>query len=66
MIVWGSNERGELGLGHYEDVLSQAKIELFSRPDVKVMHISGGGILNFACTEEGDAYAWPFIHNGIK
>ena len=65
MISWGGNERGQCGLGIYTDVFKPTKIDIFSKPDVKVTNIAAGGYLNLACTEKGDAYAWPFTNNGI-
>jgi alpha-tubulin suppressor-like RCC1 family protein len=51
VLVWGSNERGQLGLGKYEDVFSPQKIDTFSRGDMKITQIAAGGYLNLACTE---------------
>ena len=66
VIVWGNNERGQLGLGTYDDVFQPRKIDFFQRSDIKISNISANGYLNLACSEQGDAFAWPFIHNGIK
>ena len=66
VVVWGSNEKDQLGLGYYEDVYQPQKIDLFCRADIKITHIAAGGSLSLACSEAGDAFAWPFTHNGIK
>lgn len=66
IVVWGSNDKGQLGVGHYEDIFQPQKIDFFSKNNVKIQHIAAGGNLNLASSESGEAYAWPFIHNGIK
>lgn len=66
IIAWGGNHRGQLGLGHYEDVFKPTKIDILAKAGVKITYISAGGDLNLACSEQGEAFAWPFIHNGIK
>ena len=53
-------------MGHYNDVFTPTKLTAFSKSDTKITFLAGGGDLNLACSESGDAYAWPFIQNGIK
>jgi alpha-tubulin suppressor-like RCC1 family protein len=66
VVTWGSNEKGQLGLGHYEDVSQPSKVETFSKAGLKMCYIAGGGDLNLSCSEDGQAFAWPFVQNGIK
>lgn len=61
LVCWGGNERGQLGLGHYEDVFSPQKIDFLPKGDVKLSYIAAGGDLNLACSDKGEAFAWPFI-----
>ena len=66
IICWGGNEKGQLGLGNYEDVYTPQKIDSLSKAGLKISYIAAGGDLNLCCSEEGHAFAWPFIQNGIK
>lgn len=66
LICWGGNNRGQLGVGHYEDVFEPTKIDSLSRAGVKVTYIAAGGDLNLACSDKGEAFAWPSMQNGIK
>lgn len=61
LYAWGGNERGQLGLGHYQDVSVPTKIEFFSKHKLKVNSIAAGGNLTLASCENGDAFAWPFV-----
>ncbi len=60
LIVWGGNDKGQLGLGTYEDEFIPKKVDFFSKQSIKVQMIAGGGDLNYVACENGEAYAWPF------
>lgn len=64
LIAWGGNEKGQLGLGHYQDVPAPTKINFFEKMGQIVNSISGGGDLTLASTNTGDSYAWPFTKSG--
>ena len=66
LIAWGGNEKGQLGLGHYQNVETPTKMEFFSKIGQTVNSISGGGDLTLASTDTGDSYAWPFVKSGQK
>ena len=66
VVVWGGNERGQLGLGHYQDVFQPTVIDSLAKANAKINYIAAGGDLNLACSESGQAYAWPFTQDGIK
>ena len=66
VISWGGNEKGQLGQGNYHDTNVPSKIDSFTKGGVKIEYMAAGGDLNLACSVEGEAYAWPFIQNGIK
>ena len=42
------------------------KVEYFSKQKLKVTSVAAGGILTLACTENGNAYAWPYEKLGSK
>ena len=64
VIVWGGNEKGQLGLGTYEDEQSPKLLDFFSRQGQKVSMISAGGDLTLCACENGESYAWPFTRAG--
>ena len=64
LLAWGSNEKGQLGFGHYTDVHQPTRIEFFSKQNIKVTSIAAGGNLSMAATDNGECFAWPFIKNG--
>ena len=64
LLVWGGNEKGQLGLGHYTDTFQPQRIDFFSKQNLKVTSMDAGGNLTLACTENGDSFAWPFVYNG--
>jgi alpha-tubulin suppressor-like RCC1 family protein len=66
VYAWGGNERGQLGLGHYADVYVPTKVDFFTKQKLKVMSVAAGGILTLACTDNGNAYAWPYEKAGAK
>jgi len=66
VICWGGNDRGQLGLGHYEDIFQPTKLETFSKGDIKIQFLAAGGDMNLACSTQGEAFAWPFVQNGIR
>jgi alpha-tubulin suppressor-like RCC1 family protein len=66
IVTWGGNQRGQLGLGHYEDISEPTVIESLSKSGTKISYMASGGDLNLACSETGDAYAWPFTQNMLK
>lgn len=61
LFVWGGNERGQLGLGHYQDVFVPTKVDFFAKNKLKVTSIAAGGNLTLASCENGVAFAWPFV-----
>ena len=66
-MVWGGNSKGQLGVGHYEDIFQPQKLDLFSKNgENKAIYIAAGGDLNLFCTESGEAYAFPFTVGGLK
>ena len=65
-MAWGGNEKGQLGLGHYTDVWQPTKLDFFSKQGLKVTSISAGGNLTLATTDNGMAFAWPFVKSGQK
>ena len=66
LIAWGGNEKGQLGLGHYTDVSVPTKLDYFSKQGLRVSSIASGGNLTLATTENGSAFAWPFVKSGQK
>jgi len=66
VICWGGNEKGQLGLGNYEDINQPQRMDSFARAGTKISYIAAGGDLTLCCSDDGQAYAWPFVHNGIK
>ena len=60
MIAFGSNEKGQLGLGTYDDEYIPRKLEFFTRAGLKVSSISAGGDLTLSACENGEGFAWPF------
>ena len=52
-MAWGANEKGQLGLGHYEDVSTPTKVDTFSRSGIRINYIAAGGNLNLSCSEDG-------------
>ena len=66
LVAWGGNGKGQLGLGHYTDVSTPTKVDFFSKQGLKVSSIAAGGNLTLATTENGLAYAWPFVKSGQK
>jgi len=66
LIVWGGNERGQLGLGHYMDVHEPTRLTFFSKQNLTVTNFAAGGNLTLACCEAGEAFAWPFTVGGQK
>lgn len=66
LLAWGGNEKGQLGLGHYTDVWQPTKLDFFSKQQLKVSSIAAGGNLTLATTDNGLAFAWPFVKSGQK
>jgi len=66
LYAWGGNERGQLGLGHYQDMHVPTKVEFFSKQKLKITSVAAGGYLTLACSENGNAYAWPYEKLGAK
>ena len=64
LIVFGGNERGQLGLGHYKDVYEPTRLTFFSKQNLVVSSFAAGGNLNLVATETGEAFAWPFTMQG--
>jgi len=64
LIVWGGNERGQLGLGHYSDVNVPTRLSFFSKQQLKVDSFAAGGNLTLASCETGESFAWPFTVQG--
>lgn len=56
--VWGSNTKGQLGNGNYEDSYQPQKLTN-GIPCGEVKQIAVCGDINFAVTNEGSAYMWP-------
>ena len=54
---WGSNSKGQLGLGHTKDV-SRINMLEFTNND-PIVHIKAKGHNTLAITESGAAYYWP-------
>ncbi len=48
---WGSNQKGELGVGHYKNAIMPEKVR--GLPRVKVTNISSGGKHSGIVTEDG-------------
>lgn len=64
VITWGGNDKGQLGLGHYEDEYQPRLLEFFSKQGIKVNMLAAGGDLTMCSCENGEAYAWPFHRAG--
>ena len=62
MYSWGANDKGQLGLGTYEDACKPKKLKQLKG----IISVSCGGDLNLACSEDGQAFTWPLILNGVK
>jgi alpha-tubulin suppressor-like RCC1 family protein len=60
LLVWGSNETAELGLGHTYPQISPAHLVLPS----PVAHVTGGWYHTMALTEGGDLYVWGKNEDG--
>lgn len=63
-MVWGANEKGQLGLGTYEDEFLPKRVDFFHKQGLKVSSISAGGDLSLCSCENGEGYAWPFQRGG--
>lgn len=48
---WGSNQKGELGVGHYKNAMMPEKVR--GLPRVKVTNVSSGGKHSGIVTEDG-------------
>lgn len=66
LIVWGGNERGQLGLGHYRDIHEPTRLTFFSKQKLKVSSFAAGGNLTLVACETGESFAWPFTMQGQK
>lgn len=64
VIAWGGNEKGQLGLGHYNDEHSPKLLDFFAKQSIKVQMIAAGGDLTLSACENGEGYAWPCSRNG--
>ena len=64
LIVWGGNERGQLGLGHYRDVHVPTRLNFFSKQKLEVSSVAAGGSLTLAACATGESFAWPFTTQG--
>ena len=53
-----------MGLGTYDDEFIPKKVDFFAKQGLKITNIAAGGDLNLSSTENGEAYAWPFIKQG--
>jgi alpha-tubulin suppressor-like RCC1 family protein len=42
------------------------KIDFFARQKQPVKSVAAGGYLTLACTDNGNAYAWPYEKAGSK
>eukprot|EP00347_Sterkiella_histriomuscorum_P008181 403346072 len=64
IIAWGGNERGQLGLGTYDDEFIPKRIDFFSKQGIKISGIAASGDLTLCACENGEGYAWPFQRGG--
>lgn len=53
LVVWGGNERGQLGLGHYKDIHEPTRLQFFSKKNLKVSNFASGGNLTLVACESG-------------
>lgn len=58
VIAWGSNDKGQLGLGD-----KIGRNDLSSRLIIPFKDISSGGFHNIAITENGSVYVWGYGYN---
>lgn len=57
VFAFGSNFKGQLGMGNYIDLHKPTRIE--SLPHNSIKEISACGDQNLACTKDGEVYIWP-------
>jgi alpha-tubulin suppressor-like RCC1 family protein len=63
IFTWGRNEDGQLGLGHYEDVLIPTLITNF--PDSQIpARVHCGAHFSAVLTEDGSVYTMGYNNNG--
>jgi alpha-tubulin suppressor-like RCC1 family protein len=60
--LWGSNESGQLGLGHCNEVDDLILFDDLSKED-KIQQIRTKGKTNYAILSNGKVFSWPFISN---
>lgn len=61
VYAWGRNDRGELGIGHANDVKTPTKVKL-----VKEIKQIMPGAFALALTEDGDVYTWGVTDFGVN
>ena len=64
VFSFGSNSKGQLGMGHYEDQFIPTKID--NLPNNSVRDIATCGDQNLACTSQGAVYIWPCVKEGKR
>ena len=62
VYIWGANDKGQLGLGHFNDV-DRISIIDFTEGD-PVVDVKAKGSNTLAITESGAAYYWPIEREG--
>lgn len=62
MHVWGSNAKGQLGIGHYTNQHRPMRLE--NLPHIKELAVTGHQ--NLALSKDGDVYLWPSLKEGER
>ena len=60
--LWGSNQYGQLGLGHCNEVDDLILFDDLSKED-KSQQVRTKGKTNYAILSNGKVFSWPFISN---
>lgn len=64
VFAFGSNAKGQLGMGNYEDLYMPTRVEAL--PENSIKEIAACGDQNLACTLDGQVYIWPCVKEGQK
>jgi len=64
VFAWGDNNRGQLGLGHRDEVTAPVLVPFFARSNTTLTDFCGGRAHSIGITRRGDVYAWGSNDNG--
>ena len=64
VYAFGNNQKGQLGMGNYEDLFMPARIDAL--PENNIKEIAAWGDQNLSWTFDGEVYIWPWVKDGQK